>query len=404
MLNDTQIRTAKPAEKAYRLLDGQGLFLSVTPSGGKLWRMRYEIRGAEKVLSFGPYPKTSLVGARAERDKAKQLLREGRDPAVERKLRRLVGASGSANTFEAVAREWHEQQQHWSVKHRADVIDSLERDVFPLIGAIPVEELDAPAVLAVIRSIERRGAIETAHRVRQRMSCVFVHAIGSGRAKHDPATVVAGALSKIIRGRQPAITELEGARDILADVEKTPSHPVTRLAMRFLALTSVRPGELRGARWTEFEGLDGSEPIWRIPAERMKGTLERKAEHLVPLSTQAVAVLEEVRPLSGRFGYVFPSIRSARRPLSENALGYLLNRAGYHGRHVPHGWRAAFSSVMNERHRSDRHVIDLMLAHTPKDRVEKAYNRAEHMERRRELAQEWGDLLGSSPLPQPETD
>ena len=399
MLSDTQIRAAKPAEKAYRLVDGQGLFLAVTPSGGKLWRMRYEIRGTEKLLSFGPYPKITLVGARAERENAKQLLRQGRDPGVERKLRRLSGATGASNTFEATAREWHRQQLHWSAKHRADVIESLERDVFPLVGAIPVGELDAPAILGVLRAIEKRGAIETAHRVRQRMSCVFVHAIGSGLASSDPAAVVANALSKIIPGRQPAMVELEQVRQVLADVEKTPSHPVTRLAMRFLALTSVRPGELRGARWEEFEGLDGPAPIWRIPAVRMKGTLARKAEHLVPLSRQAVAVLEEVRPFSGRFGLVFPSIRSARRPLSENALGYLLNRAGYHGRHVPHGWRAAFSSVMNERHRADRHVIDLMLAHTPKDKVEKAYNRAEHMERRREIAQEWGDLLLVPPRP-----
>jgi integrase len=244
-------------------------------------------------------------------------------------------------------------------------------------------------VLGVLRTIEARPALETARRVRQRMSAVFVYAIALGVGESDPAAIVRGAMAPMVKGRQPAITDLAEARKVLADVEAIPAHPTTKLANRLLSLTVVRPGELRAARWGEFEGLAGAEPLWRVPAERMK----MKREHLVPLSRQAVAVIEAVRPLTGRCPLVFPSTRHAHLPMSENAIGYLLNRAGYHSRHVPHGWRATFSSVMNEAHRVDRHVIDLMLAHAPQDKTEAAYNRAIHMERRRELAQLWADML-----------
>ena len=244
-------------------------------------------------------------------------------------------------------------------------------------------------MLAVLRAIEARPAIETARRVRQRMSAVFVYGIASGVCPMDPAAIVQGAMAPLIKGRQPAIVDLGEARDVLRRAEAVPAHPVTKLALRMIALTAVRPGEIRGAAWHEFEQLDGSEPLWRIPATRMK----MKQEHLVPLSQQAVAVIMAARSLTGRGPLVFPNARHAHRPMSENAIGYLLNRAGYHSRHVPHGWRATFSTIMNESYRDDRHVIDLMLAHAPKDKTEAAYNRASHMPRRRELVQEWADML-----------
>ena len=202
-------------------------------------------------------------------------------------------------------------------------------------------------------------------------------------------------MAPVAKGRQPAITELPAAREVLARVEATPAHPVTKLANRLLALTVVRPGEIRSVRWCEFEDLDGPAPLWRVPAERMKAG----REHLVPLAGHAVQVLRAAQRLTGRGPLVFPNARHAHRPMSENAIGYLLNRAGYHGRHVPHGWRATFSTVMNERHRADRQVIDLMLAHAPDDKTEAAYNRALHLERRRELAQIWADMLldGAAP-------
>lgn len=394
-LTDVQIRKAKAGEKPYKLVDGAGLHLFVTPSGGKLWRYRYEVAGengkrVERLLSIGPYPDISLVAAREARAKARAALREGRDPSLLKRQHRLVTTAEAATTFEAVAKDWHKRQKPtWTETHAGDVIRSLERDVFPELGRLPIREISAPMTLAVLRSIEGRGSIETAHRVRQRISGVFAFAIASGLAESDPAAQVAKALSPVIRGRQPAITDLDEVRKVLRAGEGETAHPVTKLALRLLALTAIRPGELRAAAWEEFRDLDGKAPAWVIPAERMK----MKREHEVPLSRQALEAILAVRRLSGRGPIVFPMIRHAHKPLSENAIGYLLNRAGYHGRHVPHGWRAAFSTIMNERFKADRAVIDLMLAHAPKDKVEGAYNRAEHMDRRRELAQIWADLL-----------
>jgi integrase len=252
-------------------------------------------------------------------------------------------------------------------------------------------------VLALLRVIEKRDAKETARRVRQRMSAVFLYAISSGRAENDPAAVVKGAMAPMKKGKQPAIIDLEKAREMLAKAEAEPAHPVTKLALRILALTAVRPGTLATTPWTEWADLDTAEPLWQIPAERMKLRLQHKddeaRDHLVPLSRQAVEAIAALRTISGRGPVAFPNTRHAHKPMSENAMGYLLNRAGYHHKHVPHGWRATFSSVMNERFPADKPVIDLMLAHTPKDKVEGAYNRALHLTRRRELAQLWADLI-----------
>ncbi len=278
-----------------------------------------------------------------------------------------------------------------------------------MIGTLPIGELNAPLVLAVLRQIESRGAIETAKRVRQRISGVFVFAIAKGLAQVDPAEKLGAVLKPLRKGRQPAITDLVRLREMIIAAEEDYARPLTRLALRFLALTVVRPSELRGACWDEFEELNGDAPLWRVPAVRMKGDLDRKDEsggdHLVPLTPQAVAVLRALWPLTGSGTLVFPSTRHANRPMSENAIGYLLNRAGYHGHHVPHGFRAAFSTIMNEwaeRHGKDhdRAVIDLMLAHVPRAKVEGAYNRAAFMPRRREIASRWAELL-SGGLPEP---
>lgn len=390
MLTDKAIKGAKAKDKAYRLADSLGLHLYVSVTGSRLWRFRYEAGGKEVLLSFGAYPEVSLSEARDRRDAARVVLRAGGDPRQEKKAAKLRAATSTDRTFEAIARRWHTQAAPgWTERHAADVLGSLEADVFPSMGKLTIEGITPPMVLAVLRPIEARPALETARRVRQRISAVFVHAIASGEATTDPAAIVKKAMAPMKKGRQPAIVELDEARTMLAAAERVPAHPVTRMALRLLALTAVRPGELRGAAWSEFEGLDGPSPTWRIPAERMK----MKKPHVVPLSRQAVELLAAARKVSGRSPLVFPNTRWAHRPLSENAIGYLLNRAGYHHRHVPHGWRATFSSTMNERFRADRAVIDLMLAHAPKDAVEAAYNRALHVERRRELAQAWADLL-----------
>ncbi len=294
--------------------------------------------------------------------------------------------------------------------HATDVLTSLERDVFPDLGPRAVTEIDAQAVLRVLRAIEDRGAIETARRVRQRISGVFVMLIAEGVLSHDPAALVAKALRPLPKkGRQPSIADPDQAREVLIAAEASPASPITKLASRFLAITQARPGMVRGVEWDEIEGVDWQDErlgpdlaVWRVPARRMKlvfGLKEDEAfEHLVPLSWQAVEILRAVRRLTGRGKLVFPGQRHSHRPLSENAIGYLYNRVGYHGRHVPHGWRATFSTHMNwlaKRRKTfgDGEVIELMLAHVPENRVKAAYDRAGHMERRRELGQEWSDIL-----------
>ena len=395
-LTDIAIRAAKARETPYKLTDGGGLHLYVTPAGGKLWRLRYERHGKEQLLSLGKYPDVTLAAARDKRDDAKKILRVGGDPAVE--IRRAA-AGVEGETFEAVARAWHKANlPRWSPKHGADVLATLKKDIFPAIGADPINSITPPRVLEALRDIEARGAIETAHRVRQRMSDVFAYAIAAGIGTGDPAAIVKKALSYVPKRRQPAVTKLADAKKVLTAVEAIPGYPVTKLAMRLLAVTVLRPGAFRVALWSDFAGIDWEkEPTWVVPAERMKLKKEHKEdearEFWVPLPRQAKPILEALRKLTGNSEYLFPNLRGFDRPMSENALGYILNRAGYHGRHVPHGWRATFSTILNEMYPDDKHVIDLMLAHVRKDKVEAAYNRALYMTRRRELAQIWADLI-----------
>jgi integrase len=339
----------------------------------------------------------SLNDARERQREAKAALSSGRDPGVEKKRARTAAGADAANTFELIAREWHKlQKRSWTERHADDVLRSLERDVFPELGSRPLRDITAPEVLQVLRDIEARPAIETARRVRQRMSDVFVFAIASGRGEHDPAAVVQKAMAPLIKGRQPAITDLDKARKMLADAEGSPANIITKLANRLLLLTALRPGTVITTPWSELEEAVKT-GTWQVPAARMKLRLAHKTDeardHLVPLSRQALETIAAVRALTGRCPVVFPNTRHAHKPMSENAIGYYLNRAGYHHRHVPHGWRSTFSTVMNERFPADRAVIDLMLAHVPDNKVEGAYNRALHLTRRTELAQIWADLI-----------
>ncbi|WP_336974125.1 tyrosine-type recombinase/integrase [Sphingobium aromaticiconvertens] len=398
------------------MADSGGLYLHVAKTGLRTWRMKFRFDKKEKLLTFGPYPDVSLSDARDMRDDARRKIRNHEDPSGARQ-RALAAkederiAQASELSFEAVGRIWHEQQApRWAPVHAADVITSLERDVFPDIGAKALRAIDAPAVLATLRKVEARGSIETAKRLRQRISAIYSYAISEGIVSTDPAAVVGNALKPLPKKRkQPSITDPEQAREVLRAAEASGASPVTKFASRLLALTAVRPAVVRGVTWDEFEGIDWSgdligpqRPLWRIPAGRMKLILDKKDEeefeHLVPLPWQAVDLLREVRRLTGRASLVFPGQRHTHKPLSENAIGYLYNRVGYHGRHVPHGWRAAFSTTMNARavrqkRYEDKAVIELMLAHEPTNKVAAAYDRAGHMERRRELAQEWADML-----------
>lgn len=407
MLTDIQAKKAKGADKPYKLSDSGGLFLLVSTTGNRSWRLKYRFGQKEKLLTFGAYPEVSLIRARELREAAKATLREGRDPGVEKKQAAAARTLATSNTFEACAREWHQlNKPRWGEVHARNVIDSMEADLFPAIGSMAIKDVNEALLLDALRKVEKRGAIETAHRLRQRASGVFAFAAAGGLRTGDPAGVVKSLLKpKPKSGKQPALTDLAECRQLIRDVEEERASPITKLANRILALTAVRSAVQRCARWEQLEGLDGEEPIWRIPPDAMKLALKLKDdityEHIVPLSRQAVEAFEAVRPLTGHLPYIFPNDRFAHRPMSENAVRALMIRAAngiYLHRHCPHGWRSAFSTLMNEWRRKnktpdDREVINLMLAHVVEDKVEGAYNRAAHMERRRELAQIWADML-----------
>ena len=399
MLTIGAVKAAAGRARAYKMSDAGGLFLYVTPRGTKSWRLKYRWQGREKLLVIGRFPDISLAMARAYRDEAKAKIREGLDPSsIEEKL----------DSFEQVSRAWYRHNENnWSPAHAADVLASLQRDVFPAIGARPIASIEAPEILEVLRQVEGRGRIETARRQRQRLSAIFGYGIAQGLADKDPALHVGRAMGAARPVRpQPALTSADECRELLSATDREPGRAATRLASRFLALTAVRLEAVRGMRWGEIEDLDGAEPLWRVPPARMKLKRSKKDDprfaHAVPLSRQAVAVLCEA---AREFGYdaqcpqaddlVFPG-RDRSRSIGESAIGALYERAGYAGRHVPHGWRSSFSTILNETLGPDAASdIDRALAHTPKDKVEAAYNRAQLLGRRRALFDTWGDLLAS---------
>ena len=401
MLTDIQCKAAEKRATPYKLADSQGLFLLVTTSGFRSWRMKYRFEKKEKLLTFGPYPQIGLKEARRLAEEARRVLRAGLDPSTAGKS--LSTETDRSRQFETIAGEWHLLQKAiWSEKYAEDVLRSLADYVFPTIGTLDIAKVRSDQVLAIVRAIEARPAIETARRVRQRISAIFGYAIANSKATSDPAAVIVGALQPLIKGRQPALLTIEEARALLIAAEASIAHPITKLMSRFIALTAVRPGVVRFLPWAELLDLDGPAPLWHVPAERMKLIVERKQndryDFLVPLSRQSVEVLTVARTFSARSKIVFPSERNVHRPMSENAVGYLYNRLPeYRGRHVPHGWRSTFSTIMNGHAQdldrpADRAIIDLMLAHLPSG-VESKYNRAAYMPRRRALAQEWADML-----------
>lgn len=408
MLTDVAIRNAQPRSKRYKLSDAHGLYLEVLPTGSRSWRWKYRFAGVEKRLTFGPYPLISIKRARELRDEARAALLGGTDPGAQRRAARTLVKYGE--TFEAIARSWHGQKKATLTDRYAEqVLARLEANIFPHLGRLAIREITPPLVLEAIRRIEQRGAATMAHEVRGHVSEVFVWAIAAGLAETDPAAIIRRALAPMPAGRRPALVTLPEARELLAKIEALPrAQPGTKLASRLLALTAVRPGPLRLAEKAEFEDLDGDAPLWRIPAAKMKLSLRNKGDRafdfVVPLAPAAVAIVKQAMALTGgpasKQRLLFPGV-SRRAPISDSTLSQLYLDAGYRGRHVPHGWRASFSTIMNERAAAagrpeDRAIIDLMLAHM-RDDVEAAYNRAAYMGRRRELACEWAELLTGPP-------
>jgi hypothetical protein len=412
VLTDAQCRGAKGKDKAYKLGDFDGLFLYVTPAGHRSWRFRYRFAGKQKQCVLGSYPELTLKDARAIRDDKKRLLRDGKDPSIEAKREALAARLSAVNTFELLAREWHEcQSPRWKPVHARDVIESLERDVFPDLGALPVASIDSPLILSTLKKVQARGAIETSHRLRQRISAIFVYGIATGRALSDPAASIGKALKPKPAGKRwPAVTKIDAARDVLRITDTALASPTTILASRFLAITAQRPGMIRCVRWDELHNVELTgqdecpEAIWCVPAAKLKQEFELREDeefdHPVPLVKEAVDVLRASYSLNAGSPYVFPGSRSMLKPMSENALSYLYLREGLRRRHVPHGWRSSFSSLMNEwavenGQEKDRLVIDLMLAHRPIgiSATELKYNRAAFLKRRRELSEIWVEML-----------
>lgn len=397
MLTQAAAKAAGARTRAYKLTDVGGLFLFVTPAGTKSWRLKYRFGGKEKLLVIGRFPEIALPDARRAREECKAALRDGRDPSAKRQI---------LDTFEQLARSWYAHAAPaWSAAHAGDVLASLERDVFPAIGARAAGSIEPRELLEVLRLVERRGCVETARRMRQRLSAIFGFGIAEGLVDADPAAQLGRAMISTRPTRpQPALTQIESCRDLLDACDHAGVRPSVRLASQFLALTAVRLDAVRGMCWDEIEDLNGDAPLWRVPAARMKLKRAKKSDarfdHLVPLSRPAAAIL---RRAAAEIGYdthspgagimVFPG-RDRGRPIGEGAIGALYDRAGFSGRHVPHGWRASFSTVMNETMGPEwRGDIDRALAHSPKDKVEAAYNRAALLDRRRAIFDRWGELL-----------
>ena len=395
-LTELSIKQAKTKEKQYKLTDGEGMYLRVYPNGSKYWQLQYWFDGKQKILSFGVWPNISLKEARDKRFAAKKTIKEGIDPNDEKKERLEVQSSErekekirKISTFQIVAHEWFSRQStQWTERHSIGVLSSLKMHVFPDLGQIPIADISNQDLIATLRKLESEGKYETCYRIRQKLEAIFSFAKIEGLCIGNPAI----GLQKILTKPQPKsqnslpISELpEFLKKIDAD---TGASKTTSLAMKFLILTFVRTSELRFADWREFD-IDCTEPLWVIPAERMK---MRKTHH-VPLSRQAVSTLVEMQQYSGTEGYVFPQVYNQKKAMSENTLLYFSNRLGYAGRNTIHGFRSVASTVLNESRKWQPDVIELQLSHQESNKVRKAYNRAEHLDERRKMMEWWSDYI-----------
>lgn len=387
-LTDTALRKAKPADKVQRLFDGGGLYLEITPAGGKLWRQKYRFGGKEKRLAHGTYPEVSLADARERRETARKLLAAGIDPGEHKKAVRAASEERDANSFEVVAREWFARQRSaWVPSHADKIIARLESDLFPWIGKRPVAEVTAKELLTTLNRIVDRGAVETAHRALQNCGQVFRYAIVTGRTERNPAGDLRGALPPVKPTHRAAITSPKEIGALLRAIDGYVGSNVTRAALQFAPLVFVRPGELRHAEWSEID-LEAAE--WNIPAEKMK----MREPHLVPLARQAVEILTELQGLTGHSQFVFPGGTSPRRPMSNNAILAALRRMGFAKEEMSgHGFRAMARTILDETLHFRPDYIEHQLAHAVRDPNGRAYNRTAHLAERRKMMQAWADYL-----------
>jgi hypothetical protein len=372
--------------------DGGGMYLLVT-AAGKYWRMNYRFADKRKTLALGTYPEVSLAKARAKREKAREQLADGIDPNAVKRIEKTAKLTSSGNTFKAVALEWHgAKASGWSITHSETTLKRMGKNIFPWLGERQLIDIEAPEVLATLRRIESRGAIDTTHRIKSIISNVFRYAIATGRATRNPAADVSVALKTTVKGHHPAITEPKRFAQMLRDIYAYSGSNITRAAVQIHALTFQRPNEIRDMEWSE---VDLELGVWKVPASRMKGNLERKANgnaHTVPLSTQAISILKDLYPLTGYGLKVFPSERGKGRSISENTARQALRSMGYLD-HVPHGFRASARTLIREELHFDKEVIERQLSHGSDEALGGAYDRTQFLAERGRMMQLWADYL-----------
>lgn len=380
-LTDAACRNAKPEARTVKLSDGGGLYLEMLPSGAKRWRMKYRFAAGDRYLYFGAYPAVTLTEARRKRDDVRRMVADGIDPAIARTK------AADPETFAAVADEWYRKQRHtYSESTAARVERILSRDLVPWLGKRPIADIEPPELLACLRRLESRGVHESAHRARQQASMIFRYAVACGYAQRDPTADLRGAIATVKTTHRAAVTKPAEVAELLRAIEAYQGVFTVKCALRLLPLVFVRPGELRAAEWSE---IDTDAAQWVIPAERMK----MRRPHIVPLTAQALAIIEDLRPLTGAGRYVLPGERGRDRPLSENTLNAALRRMGYTTEQMTaHGFRAMASTMLHERGYPP-HVIEAQLAHAQRNAVAAAYNRAEYLPERMQMMKDWADYL-----------
>jgi integrase len=386
-LSQVKCKNAKPKSRTYRLFDEKGLYLEVTPKDQKWWRLKYRFSGKEKRISLGVFPEVSLKEVRDLRDDARQHLRNNVDPSAIRKAQKKSDGKASDNSFEVIAREWHAKQSSvWSESYSIDVMQRIERNAFPIIGQTPIQEITTAEILEMLRLMEKRGLRETTFRIRAISSQIFRYAIVTDRTEHDPAANLIGSLTPRKRNHFATITDPEKIGQLLRAIDNYEGEINTRIALSLAPYVFVRPGELRRAEWSE---IDFKDKLWRIPADKMK----KGIGHVVPLAKQSISLLKEIEGFTGRGRYLFPSIRTSLRPMSENTINAALRRLGYLKEEMTgHGFRSMASTRLNEMG-WDSDLIERQLAHTEKNAVRGAYNFAEYLSKRRKMMQSWADYL-----------
>ncbi len=384
-LNARQVETAKPKEKPYKLSDGGGLYLLVNPNGSRYWRLKYRVGGKEKLLSVGVYPDVTLSDARSKRENAKRVLAAGGDPGQEKQAEKQARVLAVQNSFESVAIEWHEYKTpNWSPGYADDILEYLTKDIFPFIGKRAINEIKPAEMLAVLRKMEQRGVLDKLKKTRQACRQIFTHAVITGRAENNPVTDLAGALKAPKQKHFPHLS-VEQIPDFLKALNDYPGSMITRIATKLLMITGLRTIELRASEWSD---IDFEKGIWQIPAERMK----MRRPHIVPLSSQARELLEEIHQLTGRGRYVFHGRNDAGKPMSEASINQVIKRIGYDGKATGHGFRHTLSTILHEQGYNSA-WIETQLAHVDKNSIRGTYNHAQYLEGRRTMLQDYADYL-----------